>query len=531
MLVNFPLVSGFTGVTMFTTDDDTGRWQRYILMGFLLAVALSGSMLGQSSAANPILPGDHPDPTIVRIGKTYWTTSTSGDWAPEFPLYHSTDLQTWTAAGAVFPKTPAWASGSFWAPEMVFDEGRVLVYYVARKRDGPLCVAVATASHAEGPYTDHGPMLCEPDGSIDPSFVRDEHGQPFLIWKEDANSERKPTPIWAQPLTPDLLHLTGTKTMLLVNEPASWEGDVVEGPYVMRHAGRFFMFYAGGACCGSACHYAEGAARADHLLGPWEKDPANPIIHANTAWKCPGHGTAVQTTAGKDYFLYHAYPAVGTVYLGRESVLDAIDWSPAGWPVVNAGSGPGGGVLPGGPVARQQPFTDEFRHATLDPEWKWPIGHAPVVHVGNGQLMLAMAGDEASVFVGRSLMAPAYVATVGVDASGGAGLGIIGDTQNQLVLTTHGTQLELARITKGGSQVLWQTELGGASKVWLRISSAGTADAASFSYSLDQKQWIEAKDAVSLAGLPPWDQGLRIGLVSQGSQAKFVHFTLTAGRD
>ncbi len=44
----------------------------------------------------------------------------------------------------------------------------------------------------KGPYTDHGPIMCQPDGSIDPSFVRDEHGQPFLIWKEDGNSEGKP---------------------------------------------------------------------------------------------------------------------------------------------------------------------------------------------------------------------------------------------------------------------------------------------------------------------------------------------------
>jgi xylan 1,4-beta-xylosidase len=56
--------------------------------------------------ANPILPGDHPDPTLVRIGNTYWMASTSGDWAPEFPLYRSTDLRHWTATGAVFPQTP-----------------------------------------------------------------------------------------------------------------------------------------------------------------------------------------------------------------------------------------------------------------------------------------------------------------------------------------------------------------------------------------------------------------------------------------
>jgi xylan 1,4-beta-xylosidase len=472
---------------------------------------------GHVSAQNPILPGDHPDPTIVRIGNTYWTTSTSGDWAPEFPLYHSIDLRHWTAAGAVFPQTPEWASGSFWAPEMVADHGRVLVYYVGRKRGGPLCVAVATAARAEGPYTDHGPILCQPDGSIDPSFVRDEHGQPFLIWKEDGNSEGKLTPIWAQQLSSDLLQLIGNKAQLLVNDPTSWEGGVVEGPYIFRHAGRFYLFYAGNACCGAACHYAEGVARADHLFGPWEKDPANPIIRPNAAWKCPGHGTAVETSLGRDYFLYHAYPTLGTVYLGRESVLDAIDWDSDGWPTINSGHGPGGGLHTGDGVAAQKPFIDDFRHPIIDPEWRWPIGHAPTFHGGDGRLVLEASVDETPMFLARSLMASAYVATVGVDRSGGAegGLGLIGNAKNGLVLSVHGKQLELSRVTNKARETLWQTELGGAAVVWLRVSCAGDAEV-NFSYSLDQKQWMKAKTGISLAGLPPWDQGLRVGLVSNG---------------
>jgi beta-xylosidase len=507
-------------------------------MALLLSAAiLGGPIHGRSiqpslsaDAANPILPGDHPDPTIVRIGNTYWMASTSGDWAPAFPVYRSTDLRHWTAAGAVFPQTPEWASGSFWAPEMVADHGRVLVYYVARKRGGPLCVAVATASRAEGPYTDHGPIVCQPDGSIDPSFVRDEHGEPFLIWKEDGNSQRKPTPIWAQPLTSDLLQVTGSKTQLLVNDPASWEGTVVEGPYIFRHGGRFYQFYAGNACCGTACNYAEGVARADHLLGPWEKDPVNPIIRANAAWKCPGHGTAVETPEGKDYFLYHAYPSVGTVYLGRESVLDLITWNSDGWPVINEGRGPSGGNLPDEAAAIQNSVIDDFRTPLLDPEWKWPIGHAPVFHVGGGHLTLEASPQGVATFLARSLMAASYVATVAIDtrAAVEGGLGLIGNAQNEFVLAKHGKQLELSRVTASSSEVLWKTELDRGQMIWLRVSSGGHADA-SFSYSFDQKNWLAAGSTVSLAGLPPWDQGLRIGLVSNGPPStlvSFAHFTL-----
>src|SRR5581483_3632265 len=98
------------------------------------------------------------------------------------------------------------------------------------------------------------------------------------------------------------------------------------------------MLYAGGACCGRGCNYAVGVARAKNLLGPWEKDKANPIVASNADWKCPGHGTAVAGPDG-DYFLYHAYPQRGFTPIGREAVIDRITWK-NNWPVIDQGHGP-----------------------------------------------------------------------------------------------------------------------------------------------------------------------------------------------
>jgi len=478
--------------------------------------------------SNPIIPGDHPDPTIIRVGTTYWMTSTSGGWAPQFVIYRSPDLRRWTATGAVFPHTPAWATGDFWAPEMVADRGRVLVYYVARKRGGPLCIAAATAAAPQGPFVDHGPLLCQPDGSIDPSFVRDENGKPFLIWKEDGNSIGKPTPIYAQPLTDDLLHLTGEKTQLITNDPGTWEGGVVEAPYVLRHGGRFYLLYAGNACCGLQCNYAEGVARADHLFGPWEKDPANPFIRANGNWKCPGHGTAVQTSHHEDYFLYHAYPVNGTVYLGRESVLDRITWNPNGWPEVNAGRGPGGTVASPTPVA----FSDEFSSGHLDPEWRWPIGGEPDAKVSGSRLTLTVPGPRDHVFIARSPLSAAYTASVNVlpGASAAPALAVIGNAENECMLLLQGRHLELRRLAKDDKHVLWRSDDLPPNPVWLRFQ-VDKQTRATFSYSLDRKNWISAGSPVTLVGLPPWDQGLRVGLVAvgaPGSSASFAHFLLGA---
>ena len=120
---------------------------------------------------NPVLPGDHPDPSIIRVGGEFWATATTSQWAPIFPLLRSTDLVAWTREGAVFDQPPAWSSGSYWAPEIAEHKGTYFVYYTARRKNGPLCVAVATAARPAGPWTDHGPLVCQEVGSIDAAPV------------------------------------------------------------------------------------------------------------------------------------------------------------------------------------------------------------------------------------------------------------------------------------------------------------------------------------------------------------------------
>jgi xylan 1,4-beta-xylosidase len=495
------------------------------IAGWLMSLAvMAGVCFGQvdGSLRNPIIPGDHPDPTIIRVGGIYWTASTAGNWAPEFSLYKSTDLHHWTAAGAIFAHTPEWADRDFWAPELVSDGGRVLVYYAARKRGAGLCVGVATASEPQGPYEDHGPIECQPDGSIDPAFVLDEHGAPYLIWKEDGNSQNKPSIIWAQPLTSDLLHLTGEKKKLIENDPSSWEGAVVEAPYILRHDGAFFLFYAGNACCGVNCKYAEGVARADHLLGPWGKDPSNPIIRPNGAWKCPGHGTAVETPEGKYLFVYHAYPESGFAYLGRESLLDSITWSKDGWPVVNQGRGPGTDPERAAPLPAVE---DGFAGAALGSEWKWPIGHEPHAVVADGKLTLTMPGNGWQSFVARPLPVATYTASVGVPegASAGAGLGLIGDAQDDVVLAREGSVLELWRSDKGGKHLLWQKPVEPKGTMRLRVTSSQPGQA-QFSYRSGDGAWTAAGLPYQLKELLPWDAGLRVGLVVDGAAGSWGRF-------
>jgi xylan 1,4-beta-xylosidase len=287
---------------------------------------------------NPVVPSDFPDPSVIRVGKDYWATATSGNRRPVYSILHSTDLKHWEKAGAVFDQPPDWVARDFWAPEIAEWRGRIFVYYTARKKNGPLCVAVATAEKPQGPYTDHGPLVCQEAGSIDAAPATDEKGRRWLIWKEDGNSRRQPTPLWAQRLDDDGVQLTGEPVKLFQNDKP-WEGGVVEGPYVLRHGRWFYLFYSGNGCCGQGCNYALGVARSRNLLGPWEKNPANPILPANDAWKCPGHGSIVETPDHKFFLLYHAYKP-GAFNAGRQGMLDEVTFGRDGWPVINGGRGP-----------------------------------------------------------------------------------------------------------------------------------------------------------------------------------------------
>jgi len=51
-----------------------------------------------------VMPGDHPDPSLVKIGDEYWASSTTSNWLPAFPLMKSKDLIHWEEVSVVFEK-------------------------------------------------------------------------------------------------------------------------------------------------------------------------------------------------------------------------------------------------------------------------------------------------------------------------------------------------------------------------------------------------------------------------------------------
>jgi xylan 1,4-beta-xylosidase len=524
------------------------------LCAALLLVVFAGSIWAQRHATytNPAMAGDFPDPSVIRVGQDYWAAATSSDWAPEFPILHSRDLVNWEVVGAVFQKRPAWSTGSYWAPEISFDRGKFFIYYAARKKDGPMCVAVATASSPQGPYRDHGPLVCQEVGSIDGFPVTDEKGARYLLWKEDGNSVSKPTPIWAQALSADGTRLLGEKQELFHNDQA-WEkhatlpyGDLVEGPAVVRHNGWFYLFYSGNFCCARECNYMIGVARSRKLLGPWEKNPANPIMRGNETWKCPGHGTIVSDARGRDFLLYHAYKADDFVYVGRQALLDEIRWGANGWPTINDGRGPS--VKAASPfgardAAAEYSFFDEFNAARLMPGWQWPQADEPDVRLesrDDGLVVLAPSSTSRSktemigAVLARSTTLGNYVATTRINTKemrprSVGGLSAYGDQENALGLAVKDNRVTLWRLEKGNVQTVTEINAPNAGYLFLRMT-ARDGHRYRFAYSLDNRRWTNIGEALDGAYLPPWDRGVRVALTAGGGPVRFNWLRLAPAR-
>ncbi len=260
---------------------------------------------------------------------------TSGPAANAYPIYTSKDLVQWKRAGFIFPdgKRPAWTTGkAFWAPEIHKVGDHYVAYFSAQGMDGLNAVGAASAPKATGPFTDIGkPLVTDATiGVIDAHEITTSKGEAYVVWKVAGLGVGKPTPIKSQRLAADGLSVTGGVVTLITNDQ-TWEGKSTEGPFIVEHAGMFYLFYSGGIYTNST--YAVGVARAKSPHEPMKKLEA-PILTTNAAWVGPGHCSLVSTGTSTTAMVYHAWApdCVGEGGCSRKLLVDTVEWRADGWP-------------------------------------------------------------------------------------------------------------------------------------------------------------------------------------------------------
>jgi len=331
---------------------------------------------------NPILPGFHPDPSIVRVGEWYYLANSTFEWWPGVRIHRSRDLATWEPAGygltrrAQLDLRGVPDSGGVWAPCLSHADGRFwLVYSDTKSLHGAfkdLRNYLVTAESIAGPWSD--PVLLNASG-FDASLFHDGDGRKWLvnqIW------DPRPGRNAFAGIALQEYSVAGGK---LIGEPVNiFRGTTLgctEGPHLYRKDGWYYLVTAEG---GTGWDHAITVARSRQLTGPYETSPAHPLLTARgTAHPLQkaGHGSFVQAPDGRWYVAYLCSRPMGPhrrCLLGRETALQPLDWPAGDWPrLAQGGSAPRQNFsLPGDDATAPgylPAWTDDFTAPQLGFHW------------------------------------------------------------------------------------------------------------------------------------------------------------------
>lgn len=336
----------------------------------VIIITLVFKAQAQTGYKNPVLRGFNPDPSICRVNDDYYLVTSSFEYFPGLPIYHSKDLVNWQQIGHCLTRESqlslqkATASGGLYAPSLRYRNG---TYYV-------ICTNVSqggnfycTATNPAGPWSD--PIWVGID-SIDPDIFWDEDGKTYFVTQGNEGIRITEIDIkTGKVLAPERLVWAGTG------------GRFPEGPHVYKKDGYYYLLLGEG---GTEYAHSTTIGRSKNLFGPYEASPLNPIIsHSNRMGQGNqiqgvGHADLVQTADGEWWAVFLGFRVIQPYsyyhILGRETFLAPVSWPKDGWPQVN-----GNGIINidmGVPTLPLRPFKKpeirtHFDTPALGLEWQY----------------------------------------------------------------------------------------------------------------------------------------------------------------
>lgn len=342
---------------------------------------------------NPILAGFYPDPSICRVGDTYYLVNSSFSFYPGVPLSTSKDLVNWKQSGHVLdrksqlPLTRQRISGGVFAPAISYNE-KNKTFYMITTNVGAGNFFVKTKDPSKG-WSE--PIYLPKINGIDPSFFFDKNGQGYIVHnapvdgKADYEGQRA-IRIFKFDANGD--SIVGNHTQIVrggthVQKNPIW----IEGPHLFRVGNYYYLMCAEGGTCD---WHSEVIFRAKNPMGPWIECPNNPILTQRTGLdsKRPdivtstGHADIVQSKSGDWWAVFlGCRPYEDDFYnTGRDTYLLPVTWK-NGWPEILAK----GKVVPTvlsktewqkkynvtdvNPTTGNFTYTDKFNGNKLDNRW------------------------------------------------------------------------------------------------------------------------------------------------------------------
>lgn len=274
---------------------------------------------------NPVISGFNPDPSICRVGSDYYLVTSSFEYFPGVPIYHSTDLVNWTQIGycltrdSQLPLLKSPSSAGIYAPTIRYHNGK---FYMITTNVCEMGNFYVTAERPEGPWSD--PIKIDMPG-IDPSLTFDDDG---MVYATSSGITVASVDIETGKLTSEKKH--------------AWSGTGgrhAEAPHLYKIKGKYYLMLAEG---GTEAGHMVTIARSDSPWGPFESCPYNPILthrdRGGHTIQATGHADLFEAHDGTWWAVFLAtrvsqnYPPVH--HLGRETFLAPVTWDADGWPVI-----------------------------------------------------------------------------------------------------------------------------------------------------------------------------------------------------
>lgn len=293
----------------------------------LLAIVVFCFTANSVGYKNPIISGFHPDPSICKAGEDYYLVTSSFEYFPGVPLFHSKDLVNWEQIGHCLTRTSQLSldkcsvSGGIYAPTIRYYKG---IFYM-------ITTNISTGNfivHTKDPAGEWSDPIWLQQAGIDPSLYF-EDDKCYLTVNPDNT-------IYLSEINP----LTGEQ---ITSNRAIWTGSggrYPEAPHIYKKDGWYYLMISEG---GTEFGHKVTIARSKNIDGPYESNPANPILtHSNVnAQSNPiqgtGHADMVQADDNSWWMVCLAFrPQSGQHHLlGRETFLTPVDWDTNAWPVIN----------------------------------------------------------------------------------------------------------------------------------------------------------------------------------------------------
>lgn len=313
------------------------------------------------SYTNPIITGFAPDPTICRCGTDYYIATSSFEWFPGIPVYHSKDLVNWTLKTHILTDETmlnmsyiASAKG-VWAPCLQYCEADKLFYlcynvmHSMNARYFDVDNYMITAPSIDGPWSE---LIYMHSAGFDGSLFHDDDGRKWFVsmeW-ETRDGWHKPGVICLCEYDPIKKEIMGLPKRIF---SGATRRGCIEGPHLYKHDGLYYLLCAEG---GTGYGHAVTMARATNIDGPYEPDPKGPILTSCADFdemdnddsrklnrfnpdptqliQKAGHGSFVETPDGEVYMTYLCgrplLPKLRCT-LGRECSLQKMAWTADGW--------------------------------------------------------------------------------------------------------------------------------------------------------------------------------------------------------